>query len=311
MSQRSTLRASLIGRLIRAGGAHLTIEARRRTAGRFAKLMHKLGFSHLREPEQIKSKHIAAYAKARKDEGAATRTLQNELAHLRTILRLSRREQLADSAELSNAALGASGGTRRGTKQPMTEEQLFEVQLSARRQGRPGMAALLGLEFHLGLRGAEAIHACRDTLHRWRAELMTSSSIRVLAGTKGGRPRDVRILRPLAAAWAICAALEVCESQGGFLVVRKSGAPAGGLKQARAIYHSWAHRAGVEPHSARYAFATHQMNDYVCRGYTQREALIAVSLALGHGDGRGRWVRSVYLQTAHGPAPGSKPEVQA
>ena len=103
MSQRSTLRASLIGRLIRAGGAHLTIEARRRTAGRFAKLMHKLGFSHLREPEQIKSKHIAAYAKARKDEGAATRTLQNELAHLRTILRLSRREQLADSAELSNA----------------------------------------------------------------------------------------------------------------------------------------------------------------------------------------------------------------
>ena len=105
MSQKNTLRTSLIGRLTRAGGAHLTIEARRRTAGRFAKLMHRLGFTHLREPEQIKAKHIAAYAKARKEEGAATRTLQNELAHLRTILRLSHREQLADSAELSNAAL--------------------------------------------------------------------------------------------------------------------------------------------------------------------------------------------------------------
>jgi hypothetical protein len=193
----------------------------------------------------------------------------------------------------------------------MTGERLLELQILARQQDRPGMGALLGLEYHLGLRGAEAIHACADTLMRWRQELSASSSIRVLAGTKGGRLRDVLILRPMDAASAITAALEVCQSQGRFLVVRKDGSPAGGLKQARSIYHAWAHRVGVEPHAARYAFAANQMQEYLRRGYSQREALIAISHSLGHGDGRGRWVRSVYLQTSPCPASSMKPEVQA
>lgn len=311
MSQKNRLRAALDRRLHMAGGAHLTKESRRRFAKCFARVMRKLGFTHLLEPEQLSVKHIVAYVEARKEEGIAKRTLNNEIAHLRKILRLSNRTQLADSAEISSAALGLSGASRKGTKQPMTEERLLELQLLAKQQDRHGMAALLGLEYHLGLRGAEAIHASTDTLMRWQQELSASSSVRVLAGTKGGRPREVLILRPLAAAWAIFAALEVCRSQSGFLVVRKDGSSAGGLKQARSIYHAWAHRADVEPHSARYAFAANQMEEYLRRGYSPREALIAVSHALGHGDGRGRWVRSVYLQTSGTPRANSTDEVRA
>ncbi|WP_298852416.1 integrase domain-containing protein [uncultured Aquimonas sp.] len=311
MSRKNRLKAELDRKLNKAGGAHLTKESGRRFSRCFTRLMRTLGFTHLLEPEQIMVKHIVAYVEARKEEGIATRTLQNEVAHLRKILRLSNRSQLADSSDISNAALGLSGASRKGTKQPMTGERLLELQILARQQDRPGMAALLGLEYHLGLRGAEAIHACTDTLMRWRQELSASSSIRVLAGTKGGRPRDVLILRPLAAAWAIFAALEVCQSQGGFLVVRKDGSPAGGLKQARSIYHAWAHRAGIEPHAARYAFAANQMEEYLRRGYSEREALIAISHALGHGDGRGRWVRSVYLQTPGTPRSTPADEVRA
>ncbi len=79
-------------------------------------------------------------------------------------------------------------------------------------------------------------------------------------------------------------------------MVRKDGAPAGGLKEARSIYHSWAFRSGIEPHSARYAFAQDQQRGYIAAGFSPREALIAVSHDLGHGDGRGRWVKSVYMR---------------
>jgi hypothetical protein len=56
------------------------------------------------------------------------------------------------------------------------------------------------------------------------------------------------------------------------------------------------YRAGVQPHSARYAFAQRQLAGYLLAGHSKREARILVSHDLGHGDGRGRWVESVYTK---------------
>jgi hypothetical protein len=295
MSRRTRFLASLTAVVARLGGSHLTREARERTATRFARVMWEAGFTHLRSPADIAGRQLRVYVAARAGRAGA-RTLHNELAHLRTILRASGRAATAQAPELSNTALGIPSGSRVGAKTAMTDDELQAATALAHGHGRPGFAALLSLERYLGLRGAEAIHARLDTLERWQRELATDGRVNVVAGTKGGRPRIVAVRRVEPALDAVIEALGVVRAQGGYLVVRACGAPAGGLKQARSIYHAWCHRAGIQPHSARYAFARDQLAGYLAAGFSSREALIAVSHDLGHGDGRGRWVKSVYMR---------------
>ena len=296
VSRRSEFQASLVAVMARLGGSHLTREARERTAIKFANAMFNAGITHLARPSEISGRHLRTYVEARQKEKLGIRTLQNELAHLRSVLRAVGRSSVAGAPEMSNGALGIGGGSRLGTKTAMSQEEFEAVTRLAVRQGRPGMAALLSLERHLGLRGNEAIHARQDTLERWHRELAAYGRITVLAGTKGGRSRVVNIKHVPNAAAAVSDALMLVQAQEGFLVVRADGTPSGGLKQARRIYHSWAHRARIQPHSARYAFAQSQLKGYLSEGFSPREALMSVSQDLGHGDGRGRWVKSVYMR---------------
>ena len=296
MSRRTEFQASIVAVMARLGGSHLTREARERTAAKFSTLMYEAGYTHLASPTDISGKHLRAYIAARQAKSPGVRTLQNELAHLRSVLRVVGKQATANTPSLSNESLGINGGSRLGSKTAISREDFLAITERAERQNRPGMAALLRLERHIGLRGNEAIHAREDTLRRWERELQADGRIAVLAGTKGGRPRTVDVSDRTSASAAILFALLVCTKQNGFLVVRANGSPAGGLKQARRIYHSWAHRNGVQPHSARYAFARDQLDGYLSRGFSAREALMAVSQDLGHGDGRGRWVKSVYMR---------------
>ena len=82
------------------------------------------------------------------------------------------------------------------------------------------------------------------------------------------------------------------------LVARADGAAAAGLKQAMGVYRNVCHRQGIQSHAARYAFAREQMQAYRGQGYSEREARAAVSQDLGHGDGRGRYIASVYARGA-------------
>ena len=296
MSRKNKFRASLAAASARLGGSHLTREARQRTTAAFAKVMYEEGFTHLVDAKNISGRHLRIYVSARKAQGIGQRTLQNELAHLRGILRSARNHAVADAPELTNVELGIGGGSRLGTNTVMTGPSYDQIVAKAESQGRVGMAAILGLERFLGLRGNEALHAQTDTLRRWLEELSSGGRITVLAGTKGGRPRTVTPGSIFQAMAAVSFAITIAEEQGGFLVVRANGQPAGGLLQARRIYHSWAHRNGIKPHSARDAFAQAQRDFYLEKGYSAREALIAVSHDLGHGDGRGRWVKSVYMR---------------
>ena len=65
------------------------------------------------------------------------------------------------------------------------------------------------------------------------------------------------------------------------------------LKQADAWYRNATHRLGVQGHSLRYAFARERVEAYLQNGIPMAEALARSSMDLGHGDGRGRWVKMV------------------
>lgn len=298
MSRKTKLAHSMMRTISQMGGSHLTREPRERTTTRFARVMRVHGYSHLVDVRQIRGRHIRVYVAHLGDLGLAVRTCQNAMADLRQILRAAGCGRLADAPELANRALGIGGGSRIGQKTALLPEEYESFRVRAQRLRRPGMAALIGLERHLGLRAKEAICARQDTLGRWLRELDDRGAVIVIDGTKGGRPRfvwvhteyqdDVRTA--VGAAWA------VAKRQGGYLVAPRGKRKVGSLKQACTIYGSYCHRAGVQLHAARYAWAQDQYQAYRRRGFSTREALLRVSLDLGHGTGRGRWAKSVYLR---------------
>lgn len=296
MSRKNAFGASMQAVVARMGGAHLTREARERTAKKFCEIVFAAGFTHLKNPSDIKAKQIRVYVVERKREGVAIRSLQNELSHLRGILSLVGLGAMVKSDALSNKTLEVSGGSRLGTTTAITDDELERACALAFAQNRPGMAALLNIERRLGLRGNEAIHGRGDTLSRWLAELQADGRVTVMEGTKGGKSRIVTVQLIDPAILAVREAIDVAARQRDFLVVRADGSASGGLKQARSIYHSWMSRAKVRPHAARYAFARDQMRGYLASGFSLREAQLATSLDLGHGSGRGRWIKSVYLR---------------
>lgn len=121
--------------------------------------------------------------------------------------------------------------------------------------------------------------------------------MRLIAGTKGARPRDVHPARVDRALAAVRDALALLEASGQrYLVTRANGAATTGLKQAISVYKNVCDRAGIQSHSARYAFAAERMQVYRDQGLREREARAATSLDLGHGDGRGRHVAAVYAR---------------
>jgi hypothetical protein len=166
------------------------------------------------------------------------------------------------------------------------------------RLARPGIGATLELQRALGLRESEAIRAGRaDTLSRWRRELVELGAVHVVEGTKGGRPRDVHPANRDRAFTAIRQAQTVLEKTGQrYLVTCADGAAAANLKQAIGVYRNVCHRADVQSHAARYAFAHERVQAYRNQGYSEREARAATSQDLGHGDGRGRYIASVYVR---------------
>ena len=123
--------------------------------------------------------------------------------------------------------------------------------------------------------------------------------MRVVEGTKGGRPREVHPANLDRALIAIQHAQQALQGSGQrYLVTRADGTAASHLRQAMAVYRNVCYRAGVQSHSARYAFAQERMQAYRTQGYSEREARVATSQDLGHGDGRGRYIASVYVRGA-------------
>jgi hypothetical protein len=246
---------------------------------------------------QIGGKHLQAFAAHRALQGIGARTRANELSHLRSVLVQIGKQGLARNPAYSNQALGIERGSRIGTKQPLSDEAIRAFQSRMEQLGRPAIGATLELQRALGLREAEAIRAGQgETLSRWERELREHSRVRVVEGTKGGRPRHVHPANVERALASIRQALSVLEAtHQRYLVTRADGAAAG-LKEALGVYRNLCHRAQLQSHAARYAFAQERVEAYRAQGYSEREARAATSQDLGHGDGRGRYIASVYVR---------------
>lgn len=105
-----------------AGGSFKTVHDPLRIAGRLSQHLHKLNIQ-IQDLQHLKSSHIESYVMARREAGITPRTLQNEMAALRTILAQSGRPKFAQSERISNKALGLGNASRAGTHLPLTSER--------------------------------------------------------------------------------------------------------------------------------------------------------------------------------------------
>ncbi|MBE8597412.1 integrase domain-containing protein [Xenorhabdus sp. BG5] len=134
---------------------------------------------------------------------------------------------------------------------------------------------------------------CSASLKSWRKQLeQPEPKLHVVFGTKGGRPRQTRVLDIAAVKVAVEQAIIIAEQRNGRLIDKLD------LKQAMNYWRTHTTRIGLtgrySPHSLRYAWAQDALRFYQQNGFSHQEARALVAMDLGHGDGRGRYVERVY-----------------
>ena len=275
-----------------AGGSTLTKESRSANLSATADDLRLELNIQIKSFTGLKTQHLANLVSFWKEQGKSIRTIQNKLAHVRAALRAVGREKFADSAQVSNASLGAAGASRGGTHTVASKEAI-EERIS---KLQPGFKEAAQLQLTLGLRAQEAIQS-NQSLRLWQQQLEQGRRVTVLHGTKGGRARDLSITAEKAqqaALEAVRAAIAAMDRQGGQLV------PSSSLEGANRAYQRAMNgvdfKGSEASHSLRYLFARSQFERYLEAGFDRKEALSALSMDLGHGDGRGRYCEQVYLR---------------
>jgi hypothetical protein len=271
-----------------SGGSTLTKINRSSHLDHFDRVMRK----ELNSQYQLKSLSVSQaskYFEACKAQGTSIRTLQNRAASLRAALESEGRGHFATTL-MTNAGLGISGGSRLGTHVPATPDVI--KQRIAGMSG--GAAAAAQLQKQLGLRAREAV-SCGGSLQSWSNALSRGAThLSVVHGTKGGRPRDVRITGDRAAlSAAIGNALSIAKKDGQLV---KSTSLGGACRSYGRALAAAGFKGAEASHSLRYAFAREQFAAYKSQGVDEREALAMLSQDLGHGDGRGTYCKAVYLR---------------
>lgn len=275
-----------------AGGSFKTVSDRMKIADRFAERLLKLNVQ-IRDIKNIKTGHIELYMKSRLSEEISKRTLQNEMSAIRALLRVAGKTFMANPAheKLSNQALGISETSRDGTKVAIPDAYFQQV-LTSVKQKDEGVAYAMRLSRLLGLRTEETVQSAKS-LRTWQKSLINNEGkVRVVFGTKGGRPRDTTVLDREATLAAINDALKHLKENNGKLIDKPS------LHTAIERYRNVVREAGLTgkyaPHSLRYAYSVDVMNLHRRNGFSKEEAQALASMDLGHGDGRGHYVARVY-----------------
>ncbi|ELB5688392.1 integrase domain-containing protein [Salmonella enterica] len=276
-------------------GSFKTVSDRSKIVERLSHRLLSLNIQ-IRSAQQLKVRHIELYIESRKAEGISYRTLQNEMAGIRTILYLAGKTKMADPnhERLSNKALGISGASRMGTKLAISDERYREA-LALIKAKDEGVAATMQLSRYLGLRNEEAIQAVKS-IRTWKQAILRGDDrVRIIFGTKGGRARDTRVIDKEKVLSAINDAILCAEKNNGKLIDKPS------LQQALDRYINVMRRVGGlkyenSNHALRYAYAQDAEKYYLSKGFTQKEASALTSIDLGHGDGRGDYIKRVYSQ---------------
>ncbi|EFO1359191.1 MULTISPECIES: integrase domain-containing protein [Escherichia] len=274
----------------KAGGSFKTVDDRIHITKRFSEHLRALNIQ-IQRVEQIKVRHIECYIQERLEQDIGLRTLQNEMAALRSVLRQAGRRQVVKHPRLTNKALGLSGASRNGTRRAITPEHYEKVMEKARAQDA-GLAAALEIARLMGLRSQEAVQSSQSLKTWLKAIERGETRLKVVFGTKGGRPRYTTILDTNAVRKALENALPVAKQRNGKLIDKPD------LKTAMEHWHKQATKVGLtgefSPHSLRYAWAQDAIRHYLAQGFSEKESLALTATDLGHGDGRGRWVKQVY-----------------
>jgi len=285
MSLMSRLKASLRLASSQLAGAHLTRLARDRFCSHFVSIMDGAGYRHLSSVADLRMRHVKVYLRNRLDAEASPRTICNQLSHLRGLLRVAGNVQISAQLNVSNRSLGIPQSTRLGSKVAINE---IELAATLERITCQNLKAILGLERTLGLRAMEALRA-GPSLPGWHSQISCGEkSIEVVYGTKGGRVRTTHLPDTQRALAAIKSAMEIMEND--------KIAPCTTLKEAVCWYRNMMHRLGVQGHRLRYSFARECVEFYLASGIPAREVYARVSMDLGHGDRRGRWVKMIYCR---------------
>lgn len=235
----------------KAGGSFKTVDDRIHITKRFTEHLRALNIQ-IQRVEQIKVRHIECYIGEQLEQGIGLRTLQNEMAALRAMLRQAGRRQVVEHPRLTNKALGLSGASRNGTRRAITQEHYDRVMENARAQDA-GLAAALEIARLMGLRSQEAVQSSQSLKTWLKAIERGETRLKVVFGTKGGRPRYTTILDAGTVRQAMEKALTVAKQRNGKLIDKPD------LKTAMDHWHKQAVKVGLtgefSPHSLRYAWA--------------------------------------------------------
>lgn len=276
-------------KLAKTSGSFKTIADRIAIIERFLKQLQAENIQ-VKAVNHLKAAHIQKYAQSRLGAGIGKRTICNEMAAIRHVLREGGCINLANGDKISNSNLGLDGSSRDGTKQAMPDD-VFDAIADKVGKVDAGVEACMHLERELGLRGLEAVRGSQS-LKEWEKVLQKSNRIDVIYGTKGGRHRETQVPDRARALAAVTRALTVAKNQGGRLIDKPD------LKKAMSRYKYVLASNGAKgvhaPHSMRYSFAQKSLKTYRDIGNSEKDARAKTSINLGHGDGRGRYIVQVY-----------------
>lgn len=275
------------------GGSHDTKHERALHVQRFAQFLLDKNIQ-IRTLDQIKSSHIENYVSSQIYAGKSKRSLQNEMASLRAVLRTAGREKMVESERLSNRSLGLAGASRAGTNRAMTPQEFEKAHADLSSRESHQEAAALNLMFNLGLRSKEAVRAS-ESLKTWEKQI-PNGKITVIYGTKGGRPRDVQIFDREKALSAVREAISATDPKTGRLVNGTGGTLESARNRLDNQLRGVLKELNLSAHSARYAFAQSQVDHYLEEGFSKKDALAQASADLGHGSDRYRYIGQVYDQ---------------
>ncbi|MGT7790370.1 integrase domain-containing protein, partial [Escherichia coli] len=171
------------------------------------------------------------------EQDIGLRTLQNDMAALQAVLRQAGRRQVVEHPRLTNKALGVSGASRNGTRRAITPEHYQQVMEKARTEDA-GLAAALEIARLMGLRSQEAVQSSQSLKTWLKAIERGENRLKVVFGTKGGRPRYTTVLDTGAVRKALEKSLLVADRHNGRLIDKPD------LKMALESWHKQVIKVG-------------------------------------------------------------------
>lgn len=251
-----------------------TREAKLQTIGRFAEFVqHTFGLERI---ENLKPKHVQAYAASLHEQGVSARTGANYMAYVRDLCQAVGKGGIVAK---DNAAYGF-GGVPRQNPLNVNHEKIADIRSQLDEKAASGdrigmmMSASVAMRDAFGLRQKEALMSIRVTTKDGKQYLL-------VLGAKGGRSRELEI-RTQAQRIALALVAETAKALGN-----ANGRPIppelnlkNAMKAESAEWHKLDGTRAIKAnmHAQRHAYAQRRLTEGANKAKVNRE--------LGHGDHR-------------------------